>query len=140
MGIDTSPDVRSGSLDVAVPRWRTIRSSMRCPRAGRWRCALLLDGSIGIGGDPESPSDSGSARCFPDRGRLLVETGHPNEPSEDLDVRIETAASSGARGFAGRSCRIVDMATLARTSGFHLNDAWEDDGRYFAQLERISDP
>ena len=27
-----------------------------------------------------------------------------------------------------------------RTSGFLVNDTWEDEGRYFAQLERIADP
>jgi hypothetical protein len=31
------------------------------------------------------------------------------------------------------------MGALARTSGFHLTEAWEEDGRYFAQLDRSSD-
>lgn len=32
------------------------------------------------------------------------------------------------------------FAALAATSGFLVNDTWDDDGRYFAQLERIADP
>ena len=49
-----------------------------------------------------------------------------------LDPTLPPAADTGDSG--------PDVATLAGTSGFHVNDTWEDEGRYFAQLECISDP
>ena len=72
------------------------------------------------------------------RGRLLVETVHPQQPSEDLHVRVETAVSSGP-WFRWSVVSHLDVATLAGSSGFHVHDTWEDEGRYFAQLERISE-
>ncbi len=58
MGIDTSPTA------VRLARRRGARVAHQSvfdavPDAGMWRCALLLDGSIGIGGDPEVPAAAG---------------------------------------------------------------------------------
>lgn len=133
MGIDTSPSA------VALARRRGA-DVLQCsifetlPGASRWRSALLLDGSIGIGGDPEALLKR-VGEVMADRARLLVETGHPNEPSETLDVCIETATKRSP-WFRWSLVSHVDMDRLARTSGFHLTRAWDDDGRYFAQLDR----
>ena len=108
------------------------------PDTGQWRCGLLLDGSIGIGGNPESLLRRVSG-VLSKRGRLLVETVHPREASEDLHVRVETAVSSGP-WFRWSVVSHLDVTALAATSGFLVNDTWEDEGRYFAQLERIADP
>jgi SAM-dependent methyltransferase len=137
MGIDTSPT----ALRLAARRGAAVaRGSIfdEVPHARRWRSALLLDGSIGIGGDPEGLMRR-VGEVLAGQGRLLVETGHPNQPTEHLDVRIETALRCGP-WFRWSLVSHVDMAALARTSGFHLTEAWEEDGRYFAQLDRPSDP
>jgi hypothetical protein len=73
------------------------------------------------------------------RGRLLIETVHPTQPSEDLHVRVETEMSSGP-WFRWSVVSHPDVAALAGSSGFRVNDTWEDEGRYFAQLERIPGP
>jgi SAM-dependent methyltransferase len=133
LGIDTSPTA------VRLARGRGARVAHQSvfdavSDAGAWRSALLLDGSIGIGGDPEGLLQR-VASLLSERGRLLVETGHPQQPTEHLDVRIETAASCSS-WFRWSLVSHVDMGAFARASGFHLSDAWEDDGRYFAQLDR----
>ena len=110
MGIDTSPTaVRFARRRGARVAHQSIFDAV--PDTGQWRCGLLLDGSIGIGGDPESLLQRVS-EVLSERGRLLVETVHPQQPSEDLDVRIETAASSGP-WFRWSLVSHVDMAALA---------------------------
>ena len=137
MGIDTAPTaVRLARRRGAAVAQRSVFDQV--PDAGRWRCALLLDGSIGIGGDPEGLLRR-VAEVLAARGRLLVETGHPNQPTEHLEVRIETGMKCGP-WFRWSLVSHVEMGALARTSGFHLTEAWEDDGRYFAQLDRSSSP
>jgi SAM-dependent methyltransferase len=133
VGIDTSPTaVQLARRQGATVLHRSVFDAL--PAAGGWRCALLLDGSIGIGGDPDRLLRR-VGEALADAARLLVETGHPNQPTEHLDVRIETAARHGP-WFRWSLVSHVDMAALARTSGFHLSDSWEHDGRYFAQLDR----
>jgi SAM-dependent methyltransferase len=137
IGIDTSPTaVRLARRRGAAVAQRSVFDEL--PDAGRWRCGLLLDGSIGIGGDPEGLLRR-VGEALAERGRLLVETGHPNDPTEHLDVRIETAMTCGP-WFRWSLVSHVDMGALARTSGFHLTEAWEDGGRFFAQLDRSSNP
>ena len=70
LGIDISPVL----LDVARARGANVleRSIFdRVPGASRWRTALLLDGNIGIGGDPVAFSRVGELLA-PD-GRIIVE-------------------------------------------------------------------
>ena len=137
LGIDTSPTaVRLARRRGAPVAHQSIFDAV--PDTGQWRCGLLLDGSIGIGGNPESLLRRVSG-VLSKRGRLLVETVHPQQASEDLHVRVETAVSSGP-WFRWSVVSHLDVAALAATSGFLVNDTWEDEGRYFAQLERIADP
>ncbi len=117
MGIDTSPTaVRLARRRGARVAHQSIFDAV--PDAGMWRCALLLDGSIGIGGNPE-----GLLRrvrgVLSKHGRLLVETGHPQQPTEDLHVRIETAVSCGP-WFRWSVVSHVDVGALAGASGFHV--------------------
>jgi SAM-dependent methyltransferase len=133
LGIDTSPSA------VALARRRGANVDEcsifdEVPAVGTWGSALLLDGSIGIGGDPEALLKR-VGQVVAARARLLVETGHPNEPTETLDVCVETATKSGP-WFRWSLVSHVDMGRLARTSGFRLTSAWEKDDRYFAQLDR----
>jgi SAM-dependent methyltransferase len=137
LGIDSSPAaVRLARRRGASVAHQSIFDPV--PDAGLWRCVLLLDGSIGIGGNPLSLLRRVSG-VLSKRGRLLVETVHPQQPSEDLRVRVETATNSGP-WFRWSVVSHPDVATLAYTSGFQVNDTWEEEGRYFAQLERVSDP
>ena len=107
------------------------------PDAGLWRCALLLDGSIGIGGDPEAllqRVESGSrstADCWwkPD---ILS-----NRPSTSMCGSKPPRAA--ARGFAGRSF-LTSTWGCSPVPAVSFSDAWEDEGRYFAQLDRRSIP
>ncbi|WP_194895258.1 class I SAM-dependent methyltransferase [Catenulispora pinisilvae] len=65
----------------------------RLPGAGRWPHALLMDGNIGIGGDPGALLDRLRTLIRPGVGELIVET-----EVEDIDLRYRVRF-----GFAGGS-------------------------------------
>ncbi|MGW2787733.1 class I SAM-dependent methyltransferase [Streptomyces populi] len=94
LGVDISP--------AAVARTRheggaALRRSVfdRLPGEGHWSSVLLMDGNIGIGGDPAALL--GRLRALPSPGgRLLVEAD-----AEDLDERL-TVCVEDAHGRHGR--------------------------------------
>ena len=112
LGIDTSPTaVRLARRRGAPVAHQSIFDAV--PDTGRWRCGLLLDGSIGIGGNPESLLRRVSG-VLSKRGRLLVETVHPQQASEDLHVRVETAVKQRSLvSLVGR------VASRCRGAGCH---------------------
>ena len=75
----------------------------RLPGAGRWPHALLMDGNIGIGGDPGALLDRLRTLIRPGVGELIVET-----EVEDIDLRYRVRF-----GFAGGS----DSASASPSAG-----------------------
>jgi SAM-dependent methyltransferase len=104
------------------------------PGGSRWRCALILDGSIGIGGDPGMLLRR-VGHLLTSGGRVLVETGTPDEPTETLSLCIESETGEG-NVFDWATLSASDAAPVAARSGFDLTDLWEDAGRWFVQLEK----
>jgi SAM-dependent methyltransferase len=133
LGIDISIEL----LDVARRHGVNVleRSVFdRVPGAGKWRSALLLDGNIGIGGDPIALLTRIGELLAPD-GRLFVEI----EPFETTDhvvlVRAETPVAAGP-WFRWTTVGPRRFATIARTVGFDVVDVWDADDRRFAHLRR----
>ncbi|MBS2533279.1 SAM-dependent methyltransferase [Catenulispora sp. NF23] len=62
----------------------------RLPGAGRWPHALLMDGNIGIGGDPGALLDRLRTLIRPGVGELIVET-----EAEDIDLRYRVRFGFG---------------------------------------------
>ena len=87
LGIDSSPAA------VALARARGRRAVLRSvfddvPRAGEWVTALLLDGSIGIGGDPVALLRRARALLAPE-GTILAEVEPPGTGTRAGRVRLE---------------------------------------------------
>ncbi|SCD49201.1 Methyltransferase domain-containing protein, partial [Streptomyces sp. DvalAA-14] len=74
------------------------------PREGRWRTALLMDGNIGIGGDPAALLTRMAAVVDP-AGALIVETAPPGT-DDDLDERVRVRLDDGA-GLRGDALPLV---------------------------------
>ncbi len=132
LGVELSPAA------VAVARRsgaRVLQASVfdALPGHGRWRSALLLDGSIGIGGDPELLLGRVAELLAP-RARVLVETDPPASRSEALTVCIETPHRT-SDWFRWAVVSHGDVADLARSAGFSLTEAWRDGDRFFARLD-----
>jgi SAM-dependent methyltransferase len=134
LGIDVSPAA------IAVARTRgapVLERSIfaRVPGAGRWRSALLLDGNIGIGGDPAVLLARIGELLVPDAGRVLVEAAPPETRAQRRTVRLELGAHAGP-WFELAAIGIDAVPACARAAGFAVADAWRDGDRWFACLTR----
>jgi glycosyltransferase A (GT-A) superfamily protein (DUF2064 family) len=134
LGIDVSPVAvaQSEARGAAVLR-RCIQT--RLPGEGRWGTALLIDGNIGIGGDP----DQLVGRCaalLRDGGLLLVEAD-PDPLADDREP-VLLVAGDGRRADPLPWARVgrVAVARSAREAGLSVVDEWQMGGRVFLALRR----
>jgi SAM-dependent methyltransferase len=111
------------------------------PHCGRWRSALLLDGSIGIGGDPVTLLQR-VGEVLAGQGRVLVEMFAPGIRTESLRVAVvrtpapEAGLPAHGPWFPWARVSVSDIAAVAADAGYGLSETWEDSGRWFAQLDR----
>ncbi|MDX1619942.1 MAG: methyltransferase domain-containing protein [Nitriliruptorales bacterium] len=103
------------------------------PREGRWGTVLLLDGTIGIGGDPVALLTRCRELLRP-RGIALVELEEPSQHSYATRVRIESGAAHGP-WFAWAWINVNDLAAAAADAGlWHVKSWEEEEQRWFALL------
>ena len=106
----------------------------RVPAVGRWRSALLLDGNIGIGGDPTRLLRR-TAELLQRGGHLIAEVEAPGSRCRTAHVRLERGQSTG-RWFPWSWLSADCVAEVSHGCGFQLHDLWPDEGRCFAELVR----
>lgn len=131
MGLDTSPAA------VATARDRGADVQQGCvfgavPGAGSWRCVLLLDGNIGIGGRPLELLRRSATLGRPDV-RVLVELDPPGARTERVDVRLEDGATAST-WFPWAHVAADDIAPIAREAGLRMTERWKEGQRWFAAL------
>jgi SAM-dependent methyltransferase len=103
----------------------------RVPAAGRWGTCLLLDGNIGIGGDPASLLRR-VVRLMRPGGSAIVELAPPGLRRSTCTVRLEFGSHAGP-WFEWAQVAIDDVDVLASRAGAHVHDRWRsDDERWFA--------
>ncbi|MGR3875483.1 class I SAM-dependent methyltransferase [Streptomyces graminifolii] len=102
------------------------------PGEGRWDTALLIDGNVGIGGNPHALLRRVSQLLAAD-GLLIAETA-PVDVDERVQVHV--ADGRGASGSAFPWARLGTPALLrhARRAGWRPDDQWTADGRSFLAL------
>lgn len=100
----------------------------RLPGAGRWPHALLMDGNIGIGGDPGALLERLRTLIRPHSGELIIET----EP-EDVDVRYRVRFETGGE-FGWARIGSEALLALATPLGYVARHVWTADGRRFVAL------
>ena len=132
IGVDAGPAM------VALARSRGAQAILASvfdplPGAGWWGSALLLDGNIGIGGDPAALLGRIRSLLRPG-GRALVEVSRPGEATRTELVRLVGSgeASEPFRWAAVAADRVVDLASA---TGFLIASLWERRGRWFARLD-----
>ena len=133
LGVDASPlAVRLARAAGAPVLERSVFG--RVPGAGRWRTALLLDGNVGIGGDPAALL--ARLRSLLDRGgRVLVEVEPPGVATRSFRARVERGAEQGP-WFPWAVVGADGTAAVAAEAGFACSDIWASGRRWFAQLDR----
>ncbi len=102
------------------------------PGEGRWDTALLIDGNVGIGGNPHALLRRVSQLLAAD-GLLIAETV-PVDVDERVQVHV--ADGRGASGSAFPWARLGTPALLrhARRAGWRPDGQWTADGRSFLAL------
>ncbi|WP_051471443.1 class I SAM-dependent methyltransferase [Patulibacter minatonensis] len=136
VGVEVSPAaVRHARAGGAVVLQRSI---FDVPATRRWRSALLLDGNVGIGGDPVALLARVGELLHPG-GRILVELepsggAWPPGPGPTM-VRIESDAEV-SRWFPWAWVTSAGVDAVAAGAGLTVAERWADGGREFCALER----
>jgi SAM-dependent methyltransferase len=130
LGVDVSP------VAVAMTRRRGAPALLadvfdRLPGEGAWQHVLLVDGNVGIGGDPVTLLTRVRALLTPG-GTVIVELDPPG-----TGLRRGTARVAGQHDTFPWARVAVDLAAaIAGRAGLTLS-AWEGSaGRWFAELAR----
>lgn len=134
MGVDASPQAVQIAVGRGVP---VLRRSVfdPLPGTGRWGTVLVLDGSIGIGGDPAALI--GRARDLLRRGgSVIVEIDPPGTASRTLTARLETDEGH-SEWFPWAMVAIDALPGLAGRCGLELTGSWSNGGRWFASLGKL---
>lgn len=131
LGIDITPS----ALDTARSRGVSVlyRSVFdRVPGTGRWASALLLDGNIGLDGEPVALLRRVKALLH-GGGLILAEFEAPATPSLVRTVRLEIGGRPGP--WFGLSTVSIDAVDdLARRAGLLVDERWNCSERWFATL------
>ena len=131
LGIDAAPAaVATARARGALVLERSIFA--RVPGVGRWGSVLLLDGNIGIGGDPISLLRR-ARRLVRRDGNVLVEASSPGVASKTLRVRVDRRGEQGP-AFAWSVLTVDDIAATAGAAELSVSDVWEGGGRWFSEL------
>jgi glycosyltransferase A (GT-A) superfamily protein (DUF2064 family)/SAM-dependent methyltransferase len=127
LGVDVAP--------VAVLLARSagataLRRSVfdRLPGEGRWAHALLIDGNIGIGGDPGTLLDRIGSLLKP-IGELVVETA-----AGPVDERYGLRAGRGGASMPWARIGPAALKALATARGYATVDSWQIHDRHFVAL------
>jgi hypothetical protein len=133
LGIDITPEaVHHARSAGAFALHRSIFDPL--PGQGRWRTALLIDGNVGIGGDPHALLCRVHQLLCPG-GRLIVELDHAQSAFYAGPARLRSVTSPASNWFAWARVPVVSVNELAARTGFAVCETWRIQQRWFASLE-----
>ncbi len=117
---------------VALTRGQGMPALLRnvfhdLPGEGRWPTVLLMDGNIGIGGDPARLLARIRGLLGPG-GQLLVEA-HPDDAAHDLlEVRFTVAGEIVGPSFAWAHIGRAALLRYGADAGYSLDESWSTPG------------
>ncbi|MEU8470470.1 class I SAM-dependent methyltransferase [Streptomyces sp. NPDC029006] len=106
------------------------------PGEGRWGTVLLMDGNVGIGGDPRILLDRVAGLLRP--GGLLIAETAPVDVDERAHVRVVDAPGTRAAGAPFPWARVGTPALLRHARGWERAGRWSAGGRSFVALRSRS--
>jgi len=132
LGVDVAPS----AVDIAIRRGAPVlhRSIFdRVPAAGRWASALLLDGNVGIGGNPHALLVR-LGDLLRRGGCVLAEVEAPGISTRTLSVRIE-CGDRISPPIPWARVGVDDVGEVASRAGYGLEEIWSAEGRWFARMK-----
>ncbi|MFD5266384.1 class I SAM-dependent methyltransferase [Streptomyces sp. NPDC058335] len=138
LGIDVSEAAVEQTVRLGG---RALRRSVfePLPGEGRWGTVLLMDGNVGIGGDPRALLDR-TARLLSPGGLLIAET-LPVDVDERAEVQVVDATEAhGGTGdpFPWARLGTPALSRYADRAGWGAVDQWAAGGRCFVALRSRS--
>ncbi|MDT0347727.1 class I SAM-dependent methyltransferase [Streptomyces litchfieldiae] len=131
LGIDTAP--------AAVARTRSaggtalLRSVFQdLPAEGWWGSVLLMDGNIGIGGDPAALLRRIGQLLTP--GGLLLAEAAPEEVAERFDVQLDDGRGGLGPTFPWARVGPAALRSESEAAGWTTAGQWSVHGRTFVAL------
>ena len=131
LGIDIAPHaVARTRVDGSLALLRSVFG--RVPLEGRWQRVLLMDGNVGIGGDPEALLRRCRALLAP-LGSIVVEV----EADPALEVRsvctVVDDDGNESEPFPWARIGWVAVEAVARRAGLAIAAHWVASGRHFVR-------
>lgn len=129
LGIDPAPSAATEAARRGAP---VLRRSVfaRLPGEGRWASALLLDGNVGIGGDPVALLVR-VREILRTGGCVVAEVDAPGCPTERLTVRVRLDGAAGP-WFPWARVAVDGWPALAAGAGLEAGRTTCRGGRWFA--------
>ncbi|MHC5256544.1 class I SAM-dependent methyltransferase [Streptomyces sp. UC4497] len=132
LGVDVS--------DAAVAHSRGLGGQALCrsvfeplPGEGRWNTVLLMDGNIGIGGEPAALLARVVQLLVP--GGLLIAEAAPVDVDERASVQVtDSPGQAGGHPFPWARLGTPALLRYAAGAGLRPVDQWSVGGRCFAAL------
>jgi SAM-dependent methyltransferase len=123
---------------VALTRGQGLPALLRnvfhdLPGEGRWPTVLLMDGNIGIGGDPRRLLER-IRRLLVTGGRLLVEADPDDAAHNLLDVQFIASGTPVGPQFEWAQLGRHALLDYAYALGYGLEESWSAGDREFVAL------
>ncbi|WP_181272851.1 class I SAM-dependent methyltransferase [Brevibacterium oceani] len=135
LGIDVSPTAVAIAQDAGLPvLCRDIDAVL--PLEGRWGTALLIDGNIGIGGDPARLLDRVRALLDP-RGRIIVETSAGQDEVRSFLAEVRDRCGRTSAAFPWAQIGSTALARTAAEVGLRVEETWSHQARTFLALTGV---
>ncbi len=127
-------EISSQAVAIATARGAEVIEGciFEQPLPSVWATALLIDGNIGIGGDPASLLRRLGALLRPG-GAALVELEPPTSVSRAGRVRLEYSRQV-SEWIPWSFVTAAEIEPIAAAAGMALRELWSADGRWFAEL------
>ncbi|MFC5930720.1 class I SAM-dependent methyltransferase [Cryobacterium melibiosiphilum] len=134
VGVDVSPT----AVRIALAAGLTVLNRSvfdQIPLEGTWGTLLLVDGNIGIGGDPEALLRR-CAALLARHGELIIEVS--GDPGHELSYEgtIEDSMGRRSSSFPWAEIGVDALRVRAAAVGLTVTQSWLLDGRSFARLAR----
>ncbi|MBI0381078.1 methyltransferase domain-containing protein [Streptomyces albiflaviniger] len=133
LGIDVSQAAVARTVSAGGPALcRSVFEPL--PGEGRWGTALLIDGNIGIGGDPRALLARVAQLMAPD-GLLIVEAAAA-DVDERLRVRLDDGRGDVGTAFPWARVGLRALLRHAHAAGWSPVEQWTARDRGFVSLRR----
>jgi len=132
LGLDVSPTAVAMAREAGLPvAGGSVFDPL--PREGQWNLALLLDGNVGIGGDPTALLTR-CAEILTATGSIVVETAPEASLDDSYEAHVVDDQGHASATFPWAEVGREALHRHAQRSGLRVAQTWSVDGRTFCRL------